>query len=950
MRTHVAIDIETTGLDPERDAITEIGAIKFRGAEVLEEWSTLVNPGRPIPPKITELTGITDDMVRGAPSLRTALAQLASFVRDLPVVGHNVAFDLSFLNRYHALNANMALDTFELAGILVPYAGRYGLGALAAELGIDLPATHRALADARVTQVLFARLFERAAQIPRKTLEEIVVLGRAVGWGLTAFFEEAQKAAARSAFAGGSIGAQLRAKGRVSSGGPLFAPPVEARALRPAAEPQPLDAAALAALLEEGGALAQHFPGYEHRPQQIQMLRVVARAFNEGGSLLVEAGTGTGKSLAYLVPAAYWAYTNGQRVVISTNTINLQEQLYAKDLPDLQKILPFEFTACILKGRSHYLCPQRLASMRHSGPQSEDEMRVLCKVLLWLPGTVTGDGDELFLPVLAERAAWSRLSAENEACSPERCTFYASGKCWFYRARKTAEAAHLIIVNHALLLADVAVDNRALPDYQYLVVDEAHHLEDATTRQLSFEVTPAALARILNQVGRFSSGSRASGLLADLIGRVRHACPDELARPVQDFVEKTSQAVEDAARYVDDFFEIVLQFAREIGSEGSGEYSQRLRLTSAVRTQPGWADVEITWENVARQLGAVCDSLARLSGALSDLAEYEVPDADELLMRLTGARCELATIREQLDALVNKPDANTVYWLEIANNAGGRRNRANALELHAAPLHVGALVDKHLFKAKKMVVMTSATLRTGGTFDFIRERLHAHDADEVALDSPFDYERSTLVFVVNDIPEPGQSGYQRALEQGLIQLCVAMEGRTLVLFTSYSQLRSTAKALAPALQQHNIMLYEQGDGSSRRQLLDNFREAERAVLLGTRSFWEGVDVPGQALSCLAIVRLPFAVPTDPIFAARSEQFEQAFNAYSVPDAILRFRQGFGRLIRTRTDRGVVAIFDRRVLTKMYGQTFLKSLPACTMRQGKTGDIARVVMAWMARAG
>jgi ATP-dependent DNA helicase DinG len=952
MRIYTAIDLETTGLDPQRDAIIEIGAVKFRGDEVLEEWSSLVDPGRSIPEAITDLTGISNSMVQGAPSLRDVLPRLSSFVRDLPVVGHNVSFDLSFLNRCHVLTDNLSLDTFELAGILVPHAGRYGLGALAKELGIDLPATHRALDDARVTCALFTRLYERATQIAPKTLEEIVKLGRNLGWSPFSFFEEVYRTIARGAFERSSIGAQLRAKGLAARGRPTFAPLLEARPLLEVAEPEPLDVDALAAMLEEGGALSQSFPAYEYRPQQVEMLRAVARTFNEGGALLVEAGTGTGKSLAYLMPAVHWAHANGQRVVISTNTINLQEQLYEHDVPDLQKILPFQFRASVLKGRSHYLCPQRLNTLRRSGPQSPDEMRVLCKVLLWLPNTVSGDGDELFLPTAADRASWSRLSADNEACSPDRCAAYAKGRCWFYRARRAAEAAHLVIVNHALLLADVAVENRALPAYDYLVVDEAHHLEDATTRQLSFQVSHSSLTRSLDEVGRApgpaTSPSGHSGLLADLVGRVRHACPPDLARPVQNFVDKTGAVLRDAGRLIDEFFETMADFVDRMSREGKGStYNQRLRLTSAERTQPAWSSVEIAWDNASRRLSAVTDSLARLGGALADLDEYDIPDADDLALRLLSAHRALETARTQLDALVNTPEPNGIYWAEILPDHTGRRGVLGRLVLNAAPLHVGSLVEKHLLMAKQAVVMTSATLRTGGTFDFIRERLQAQDADTLALDSPFDYSQSTLLYLTTDVPEPGQNGHQGQVEQALIHLCIAMGGRTLVLFTAYNQLRTTARVLASALRPHGINVYEQGSGASRRQLLDNFKQAERAVLLGTRSFWEGVDVPGEALSCLAIIRLPFAVPTDPIFAARSEQFEQPFMEYSVPDAILRFRQGFGRLIRTSSDRGVVAVLDRRVLTKTYGPSFLSSLPECRVHKGPVEDIMRVVGDWMA---
>jgi len=960
-RIYVALDLETTGLDPLRDSILEIGAVKFRGDEILDKFASLVNPGRPVPLKITELTGITSEMVQNAPSLWSVLPRFSAFVRDLPVVGHNIAFDLGFLRRHQAVASNDALDTFELAGILMPHAERYSLGKLTESLGVSEPQDHRALGDALLAHQLFLKMFDRACQIPTATLEEMVRLSQKVGWAPGQFFEDALKAAARGAFEAGSIGAQIAAKQAAakrktrrvaSTSAPMFLPPVDAKPLTPAPDAlrTPLDVDALAAMLEPGGTLSRKFPGYEFRTQQVQMLRAVARSMNDGTHLLVEAGTGTGKSLAYLLPAVHWAHQNGQRVLVSTNTINLQEQLYTKDLPELAKLLPFEFHAAVLKGRGHYLCPMRLKSLRHAGPASPEEMRVLCKVLLWLPGTVTGDGDELFLPNSVERAIWARLSADNEACTPERCASLQRGECFFYRARQAAESAHIVIVNHALLLADIAVDNRALPEYQYLIVDEAHHLEDATTQQLSFTIDRNAMQRMLTDIGKVGEGRRTVGLLADLLGRVRHAVPDELASPVESFVQQTGAVVQDAMRGSDDLFDQLMQFVEGMRGENSGEYSFRLRIVPAVRAQPAWSSIEVTWDNVSKVLFAIADSLVRLSGALNDLDEYDIPDREDLLVRLLGSRRSIAEAREQLEAIIAKPESSSICWAELASeqNNGGWRGGNRALSLHAAPLHVGPLVEKHLFQKKTCVVMTSATLRTGGNFNFVKERLHAQMTDELAVGSPFDWKSSTLLYLVSDVPEPGEQGYQRALEQGLISLCRAMGGRTMVLFTSYSQLRTTAKAIIPALAKNDVMVYEQSDGTSRRQMLENFKNAQRGVLLGTRSFWEGVDVPGEALSCLAMVRLPFAVPTDPIFAARSETFEQAFTEYSVPDAILRFRQGFGRLIRTTTDRGVVVVFDKRLITKTYGQTFLRSLPDCTVRRGSQAELAKIVTEWMAR--
>jgi DNA polymerase-3 subunit epsilon/ATP-dependent DNA helicase DinG len=941
-RIIVSLDLETTGLDPQRDTIIEIGAVKFRESEILDRFSALIDPGRPIPAKITELTGIHDKDVASAPSLFDVLPRLKSFVRDLPIIGHNVSFDLGFLQKHRLFNDNLGIDTFELAGILIPHAERYGLGALAREVGIELPATHRALDDAEVAHALYQKMFERACDIPLKTLQEIVKHADRLVWPPQIFFADALKAATRGSFSAGSIGAQLKAKGLTPKGpGPMFTPSNDAKPLRAKDETTPIETNTIAALLESDGGFEKTFPHFEHRPQQVKMLRAVADAFNKEQHLLVEAGTGTGKSIAYLLPAIHWAVQNGQRVVISTNTINLQEQLATKDVPDLQKVLPFEFRAAVMKGRSHYLCPSRLQMIRRNGPSSVEEMRVLAKVLLWLPTTIGGDGDELFIPNQAERAAWHRLSADNEVCTNDRC---AETGCFFFRAKQAAEAAHVLIVNHALLLADVAVENRALPEYQYLIVDEAHHLEDATTQQLSFTTSRAGLKRLMEDIGRSKRGE-ATGLLQDVINRVRTSVPIELVLPTQAFAEKIVGGIDGVLNYLDDFFDQLVSFARKY-TESKSDYAQKLRVVPGLRRQSAWENIEMAWENVSAQLHAIIDGLLRLGGALKDMIEYDIPDYDDLVSRVTGYARTLTEIQTKTHAVVSKPVSSEIYWLEVEPNQSGRDGGRGALSINSAPLHVGPLVDKFLWKSKKSIVLTSATMRTGRDFSFVRDRLAAQDMDEIAVGSPFDYKASTLLYLVTDVPEPGEPGFQKAIDLALIALAKALGGRTMALFTSYSSLRAAAKGITHTLNQADILVYEQGDGSSRRQLLENFKEAERAVLLGTRSFWEGVDVQGESLSCLAIMRLPFAVPSDPIFAARAETFDEPFMQYSVPDAILKFRQGFGRLIRSKTDRGVVAVFDKRLITKQYGQTFLQSLPQCTVQRGSYANLASAAVDWM----
>ena len=933
-KTLVALDLETTGLEAERDAIIEIGAIRFKGDRVEDEFSTLINPGRAIPSFITQLTGISDAMVAGAPRISAVILQLEEFVGAAPVVGHNVGFDLGFLRVKRALRGSEALDTYHLASVLLPTAPRYNLSALVKELGILLPASHnahRALDDCKVTVEVYRALFQKALALPLETLAEIVSLGENIAWGAGLVFEEALRARSKEKVGprrarGGAVGPLFPDKGRGE------------RPLQPVETITPLDVDELAALLEHAGPFSKHFPNYEFRAEQVQMLRAVAAAFSEGRHLLVEAGTGTGKSVAYLIPAAQWAMQNGERVVVSTNTINLQDQLINKDVPDLQQALGMDFRAAVLKGRSNYLCPRRVDNLRKHGPKSAEELRVLAKVLVWTQESdgQTAERAELSLSGPGERAAWLRLSAEDEGCTTDMCQNKMHGVCPFYRAHRAAQAAHVIVVNHALLLADIASENRVLPEYKYLIVDEAHHLEAATTDGLSFAASRADLERRLRDLG----GPR-SGLLGDLLSGVRAALPPDLLARLEREVDQAYDYATTALELARAFFEGVAGFLEEIREgERIGEYTQQVRIIPATRTQPHWERVETSWEDLRGVLNPLAETLDRLARGLAELEEYDIEERDDLTSALGAAARHVAEVVENINGLVFKPNPQMIYWAQM--HPDGER-----LSLHAAPLHVGPLVEKHLWHTKESVVMTSATLTTGGEFDYLKGRLNAHEAEDLSVGSPFDYESSTLLYLADDIPEPVEKSlYQKAVERGIVELCQATHGRTLVLFTSYAQLKQTAQAIRAPLARAGIEVYDQAEGVSRATLLDTFKTSDGGVLLGTRSFWEGVDVPGEALSALVIVKLPFDVPSDPIIAARAETFEDSFNQYTVPEAVLKFRQGFGRLIRARSDRGVVAIFDRRVLAKRYGRIFLDSLPPCTVRKGPLAQLGKEASRWI----
>ncbi|MCS6773998.1 MAG: exonuclease domain-containing protein [Thermoflexales bacterium] len=961
MRTLVSLDIETTGTDPERDAILEIGIVHFRGEEVLEEWRCIVDPNRPIPPKITELTGITDDLVaREGRPLGEALRQAERIIGNTTIIGHNIAFDLGFFQKLKyppAFAKNPTLDTFELSSILVPHAGRYSLGALAAELGIPLENTHRALDDARTAHRLYLRLFERALDLPQTVLDEILAMSNLSNWALADFWRDVSEAQARGTFST-TIGAALRKQitpnrtaqtllQRKLRRERLQAPPLE-----PHEKITPLDVDELAGLLAEGGLFAQKFPGYEPRESQIAMLREVAQTFNQGGVKVIEAGTGTGKSLAYLLPAVRWAMQNGARVVVSTATINLQEQLAEKDVPSVSTVLGEDIRVAVMKGRGRYLCPNRLAELRKAGPRTSDEARVLAKILIWLPHTTTGDGDELFLPTPAERQVFQSLSAQNPVCTMNTCS---ATECFFYQARRLAESAHVVIINHALLLADISVENRALPEHDYLVIDEAHHLEAAATDSLTWRFDREELQRQINDLGRDSQSRKHAGLLYELADKARKSAHPEWGAAVERLCDQALAAAAAVWQHNSAAFNALLRFVEEHGTQDSNEYAQTLRLTPAVHRQPAWGKVEAEFEALIREMDGLARAVHSLLRALDGAYDSDkvLIGFDAVATRLSGAHRFLEESSERLRRVFLEPDEAQIDWVAVEQPRS--KNAPARVTVNAAPLHVGPMLAHNLWLKKRAVVLTSATLRTatGGnakpSFDYMLGRLQAEDAETLALPSPFDYKNSALLYIVTDVPEPNQPGYQQALERGLVDLFRASQGRGLALFTSYSSLRASARAIAPELLREGIIVLEQGNGTSRRAMVESFRAAERAVMLGTRSFWEGVDIQGEQLSVVAICKLPFDVPNDPIVAARSETFSNPFSEYSVPEAVLRLCQGFGRLIRSKRDRGVVVVFDSRLVSKSYGAAFLNALPGPSVQRGPLSRLPNAVREWLSRA-
>jgi predicted DnaQ family exonuclease/DinG family helicase len=935
---YVAIDLEMTGIDQATDEIIEIAAVKFGTDGVRDRFATLVNPGRPLPRRIESLTGIKAAELKDAPRFDEVVDRFIRFVGDAPVVGQNVEWDLAFLAKHGLVPEGPLYDTAELAELLLPGLPEYSLRSLAKHLGIEFPVRHRALPDAEATMSVFLNLRRRAEEIDPVVLDEIVRLTAMNDWPLRYFFRDAAASARRvSARRSADVdGLPLDVVGRSQESVPAL---VANQAIKPVTGDE------VTAIFEAAVSDPERFPGFEQRPEQVRMAATVAETLSVDGRLVVEAGTGTGKSIAYLLPAACFALRNNARVLVTTNTINLQEQITGKDIPELYRLLEAgappdvrrrsgELRVTQLKGRRNYLCLQRLAVLRRQGATTDVEARFLTRILLWLQNTETGDRSELALRP-EEEALWYRVSAQNTTCFAGPSYYVRTGACQLLRARRRADAAHIVVANHALLLSDLASGGRALPPYDRLIVDEAHNLEDEATSQFGFQ---AGQGHFIEFLAGLHDGERLSGLVADVHAALRLVPPTSPAAQIHQVADTLAERVEHARARVPEVFGRVNAFVLNHGESG-GDYDNRLLLTPGKRAQPEWAHVELAWEDARMALLPVEDGLVKLSVALGDANGEEILDYDSLLGSVAATAQDGLRLRKGVDDIVEKNDSDRIAWITT--------NRlTSAVSFSSAPLHVGEVLEDYLFGRKASVVLTSATLSTGGTFKYVKERLGVEDADELLLGSPFDYKRAALVLLPTDVPEPSRREYQQAVEEAVIALCTASKGRALVLFTSHSALRATHRSVKQPLQRAGVRVLGQGIDGTPKEILAALKSDPETVLLGTSSFWEGVDVVGEALSLLVITKLPFSVPTDPVFSARAALFEEPFTDYALPQAVLRFKQGFGRLIRHRTDRGAIVVLDRRLLSKNYGRAFLGSLPACSVTQAPLGQLPPLVGRWL----
>ena len=727
----------------------------------------------------------------------------------------------------------------------------------------------------------------------------------------------------------------------------------------------PVDSEALAAHLMRGGTLGS-MPGYEERPGQIDMLKAVARAFNVREHLMIEAGTGVGKSLAYLVPAIRWAQTNDTPVVVSTATRNLQSQLMQSDIPKALRTLgegASGFKVALLKGRANYLCLRQLGEFFSAGywTMSREEQEAMPRFIDWLKSTPDGDLDT------CDMLPRSLLSCPGEECGGRRCPFYS--RCFVYRARKNAAAAHLVVVNHSLVLAEAANPGTGLlPAYGRLVLDEAHNLEDIATDYLRCEFSVPALSRILNRLMRKGHGRRsAPGGILSSVGRqlgkgVLAGTPagEAAGRMLTEAASLTAVAMDAAGALADVAAKLLapakkgetVRYRVVAGETGRLERQHSLHGLFKPYEEGMWSEKAL--KSAQNRFESALASLVNLLHDLRDTLENSAPEGEfnfcaDLAAQVAGAADSLVQFANEANFAIRGEKDTHAYWAEMMH----AEKRPPFLRLVGAPLSVAEALKAALYDTKDSVVLCSATLRVGSSFTYTARRLGCSERfSALTAESPFDYLRQALVLAPDCLPDPSAApgDYASALAGVLPGLFERTRGRALVLFTSYEMMNAVAERVRPSLAGSGISLLVQGGGTSRESMTAALRSGESSpggvVLFGAQSFWEGVDVAGGALSCVVMARLPFAQVGDPMVEARAEKIDReggsSFKDYILPEAVIRFRQGFGRLIRTRRDRGVVVVADPRISTKTYGAVFRKSIPASVHTVTDTGELLQRV--------
>ncbi|MBP3964510.1 ATP-dependent DNA helicase DinG [Paenibacillus lignilyticus] len=956
---YAVLDLETTG-HSAGDEMIQVGLVLLdEQLSVVHSYSTFVKPTIAIPPFITQLTGIEESMVADAPDLDEVLLELIPLLSDAVLVAHNVGFDAGFLNS--ALDRcgylpfdGRRLDTIDLLRILYPTLTTYQLGAVTELFGIEHDQHHRADSDAMATAELFVNCHNKLKGLPLLTLQRLAnLLGDDLddlGWFVSqmAFLKETQTSIDPDAY---HYFRQFAMKA-----GDWSEEQHPRENLDEEAGASVTDWTFPQFLSHIKNEIAALVSGYEEREPQNMMFQEVIDALEEERHLLIEAGTGTGKSLGYLIPALYYGVQHNKKIVVSTHTINLQEQLRARDLPLLQAVMPYPFRAAVFKGRGNYLCLRKFegkVNMRDFASPAEDRITA-SQMVVWLSESNHGDQEELNF---GNRGAdfWGTVASDTDSCLNRACPWFK--RCYYHRAKQEANIADVVITNHSMLFTDIRADHRLLPGYEHLILDEAHHLEEVAGKHLGTQVSYYS---VQHPVLRLCKDARNGQLIA-----LKSRLANEDVEKTQKWREEIDEVVPvfgDLRDEWDRLFEMLYTLmgngasgTKSSGDASNGETGQFVLRLRSGKLPDYWSDAQLIEEAINGYLSQIIRPLDKVFAAIKE--EIDDPGIAALVTDLSGTIKDLSRARDDLRQFMKADKTDTVYWLEANSNS-----RAKSIQLYAVPADVSSQLRTYFFDIKKSVILTSATLSVQKSFQYACEQLGLTQDEEqgrlktVQLPSPFNYREQALVIIPRNFPvlkgAAGDPQFNDMLVKSLTEAAIETNGRMLVLFTSYRMLKQVYDPLKEALAMSGIHVLGQGiDSSNRSKLTRRFQQQQASVLLGTSSFWEGVDIPGDALTCLAIVRLPFQPPNHPLVEAKSEllqeQKQNPFMKLSIPQAVIRFKQGFGRLVRTGKDRGIVLIYDTRVIDTYYGKYFLYSLPGPKIEHMHLEQIVPRIREWLA---
>ncbi|MFS0781416.1 ATP-dependent DNA helicase DinG [Bacillus sp. 1P06AnD] len=926
---YVVVDLETTGNAVKKgDKIIQFAAVAIEDDCIVETYSTLINPQQPISPFIEELTGIKEEDVVGAPLFEDVAPKIMEWLRHSTFVAHNVLFDLTFLQDqlqeagYHGFYGS-TVDTVELAKIMRPSATSYKLSHLAEREGYEHDRPHQADSDAYVTAELFLLFKKELSDLPLVTLKQMHKLSYSLKSDLNELLEHLlQQRMTKSPIHHPYL--------LINKGIAFSKPEQEAILMENDGQVYPEND------IEKIELLSDAFRPFELREDQLKMMDLVYKAMNDGQISLIEAGTGLGKTIGYLVPAAYYAIQHSESIMISTYTIDLQNQLLHKELANLKRILPFPVRSVVLKGRANYLSLAKFDRALRAKDDNYDSALTKMQILVWLLRTETGDKDELNLSSGGE-LFWEKLH-----CAPGLASEHQSA--WehydFYeRAIKKAAGAHIIITNHSYLMSDYFSKKAPQLQSTTLIIDEAHHLENAALKHLGASIDYVSIKMMINKMGSLDHNQ----LLFKL---------EKMILDINDGQKKTigmlDRLVQESIYELEQFFQLLSIVCEQAGTNQAAKQAMPLQtiLEGKKEAQPLFMLAERLAEHFKRVASILTEQVRYImeNGQPGKVQLYYLTEIENIASSLIEYG---RLLREFI--MNNKEDV--LYWVEW-----NRNSPSQYVYLFSQPISGGSEMWHRYFSKLRSAVLTSSTLTVKGTFDYMEKKLglNGQKVEKAIYPSPFDYEKKVKLLVADDIPDVSTvtaDQYASHIASYIEKSAIATKGRMLVLFTSHEMLKLTNDHLRQNQELLDFTILSQGISSkSKTRLIKYFQNYDKSILLGTASFWDGLDLPGEALQCLMVVRLPFSPPNEPITEARlkklKEKGENPFLSYSLPEAIVRFRQGFGRLIRTAEDKGVCIICDRRILSGYYGEDFLRSIPKVEVETTVENQLQEKVKAWL----